>query len=760
MRRIENHARRLLLAGSAGAFALLCGHAAAAADSGTDRSGSVAAPTIEEVVVTAEKRSQNIQLVPASVSALQGGKLNDLGLSRLTDYSQYVPGLNITNGGSPGQTSVTLRGIAAVGPGSVVGYYIDDTPLGSSTNYAIATLMALDLMPYDLERFEVLRGPQGTLYGAGAMGGLIKYVLKQADTGAYSAQVGGELSNTSGGSGLGSAFRAALNAPLAQDRLAIRASVYDRNYEGYTDNVFRGDKDSNTGRQYGGRLGLTWKPADSLRVNLNAIWNRTRSDDNAVVTLGNVTTYVDNGAVFYRGEPTLGRLAGSHPFSQPFTKSIDYYSGTVNWDAPAGVTVTSATSWSRTRTHRVQDSSSSYGVYPLLFGLPEGYSDYHLDLDLKKFTQEVRAASASGGRFEWLVGGFYTHESSANHQLANVYDTNYVQLTGPVFSPFFLDAQLPSTYDEYAAFGDLTLNITDRFDVTGGVRYAHNSQDFRQILDGAILGGFTDIPSQSSESVATWSVSSRYRFTDDVMLYGKIATGYRPGGPNAALPGANPTVDSDKLTSYEAGLKSTFLDGRALFNITAYDIEWKGIQLAVNSPSCSCSYLANAGDAYSRGFELEGSFLPIEGLRLGYNAAYTKAELTSLLAGAPPLLTGFQLPGVPRWSGGLTADYAWPLNDQVRASVGAGVRYVGEQNSGAVSASDPNARNPSYTTADLRAGLSTDRFQVNFFVRNLTNKLAYLSQSPQQNPLTGGVATIDATPLEPRVFGVSVDARF
>ena len=718
---------------------------------------------LQEIVVTANKRAESIQTVPSSVSALQGDKLVDLGLTRLTDYSQYVPGLNIQDGGSPGQTSVTLRGIAAFGPGSLVGYYIDDTPLGSSSNYAVASLFALDLMPYDLDRFEVLRGPQGTLYGGGAMGGLIKYVLKQADANTFSAQVGGELSTTDGGSGLGSAARAAVNIPLIQDILALRASIYDRNYQGYTDNVFIGDRDSNTGKEYGGRVALTWKPWDDLRVNLNGIWNRIQSDDNAVVTLGNVSTYTENGALFYKGQPTLGTLAGSHPFLQPFSKDLHYYSGTINYDAPYGITLTSASSWSDTTTVRVQDSTSSYGQYPPLFGQPAGYSNYLLDLDLKKFTQELRATSATGGRFEWLIGGFYTNETNSNYQLANVYDTNYQQLTGPVFSPFFFYAKLPSTYKEYAAFGDLTLNVTSQFDLTGGVRYAHNSQDFTQISDGVVLGGFTDQPGHSSQGVTTWSVSSRYTFTNNIMAYAKVATGYRPGGPNVVIAGANPTVSSDTLTSYETGVKSTFLDGRVLFNISVYDIDWKGIQLAVSNTTCSCSYLANAGDAYSRGVELEGDWLPLEGLRLGFNAAYTKAQLTSLVTGAPPFLTGFQLPGVPEWSAGLTADYSWVLTGQIKANIGAGVRYIGEENVSPVSAPGSgslNTVNPAYTTGDLRAGLLLDRYKVNFFVRNFTNKMAYLWGAPQQNPLTGAVPTIDAVPLQPRVIGVSVDVKF
>jgi iron complex outermembrane recepter protein len=719
---------------------------------------------LEEVVVTAEKRAQSIQTVATSVSAIQGDRLVDLGMSRLADYSQYIPGLDIQDGGSPGQSSVTLRGIAVLGSGSLVGSYIDDAPLGSSSNYAVASLFALDLMPYDLDRLEVLRGPQGTLYGGGAMGGLLKYVLKQANTDKYSAEAGGELSHTQGGGGVGYAIRAAGNIPLIQDKLGIRASIYDRRYQGYTDDVFVGDKDSNTGREYGGRVALTWNPLESMRVNVSGLWNRTQSDDNAVVTLGNISTYEQDGAEFFRGQPTYGSLAGSHPFEQPFSKKLDYYEGTINYDAPGGITITSASSWSRTATLRVQDTTASYGDFPAALGEPTaGYnSNYLLDLRLRKFTQELRATSTSGGRFEWLIGGFYTDEKNSNYQVANVYDSNYLPLNNPTFSPFFFYAKLPSTYKEYAAFGDLTLNVTSRFDVTGGVRYARNSQDFTQITDGFVLGGFTDQQGHSSEGITTWSASSRYRFTRDIMLYTKVATGYRPGGPNLAIPGAKPTVDSDTLTSYEAGLKSTFFDDRVLFNVTGYYIDWKGIQLQVSNAACSCSYLANAGNAYSRGVELEGDVRPLEGLRLGYNAAYNKGRLTSLLEGAPPFFKGFQLPGVPVWSTGLTADYSWSLASEIKADVGAGLRYVGEENVTAVSAaaSSPNSKQPSYAVADLRAGLLINRYKINFFIRNVANRVVYLSQAPQQSALTGVVGSIDVVPLQPRVFGMSLDAQF
>lgn len=161
--------------------------------------------------------------------------------------------------------------------------------------------------------------------------------------------------------------------------------------------------------------------------------------------------------------------------------------------------------------------------------------------------------------------------------------------------------------------------------------------------------------------------------------------------------------------------------------------------------------------AYFTTLAREGSFRPVQGLAIGYNTAYTRAELTTLLSDVPGLLTGFQLPGVPKWSGGLTADYSWPLNAQLSANIGAGIRYVGEKNATSVSATDPNTRDPSYTTGDARAGLSNGKWTANLFVRNVTNKRVYLTQSPQTNPFTGEVPSIDALPLESRVAGLSFD---
>lgn len=205
------------------------------------RAAEGGAGVIDEIVVTAQKRSESLQDVPVSMSAFGDEQLTRVHATQLQDYAAYMPGINISNGGSPGQTSITLRGIAAVGPGSVVGTYVDETPLGASNNYARATSFALDLMPYDIERVEVLRGPQGTLYGAGSMGGLLKYVLKEPGTEAFEFRAGVEGSNVSGADDLGWGARAGVNVPLG-DKVALRASYFQQTTPGYIDNVDTGKK--------------------------------------------------------------------------------------------------------------------------------------------------------------------------------------------------------------------------------------------------------------------------------------------------------------------------------------------------------------------------------------------------------------------------------------------------------------------------------------------------------------------------------------
>ncbi|ATQ43367.1 TonB-dependent receptor [Caulobacter mirabilis] len=754
---IRSKFRAVALAGVAlGAF----GAPAFAAESGAGNPADDT--TLEEVVVTAEKRVENLTKVAASVSAITSEKMEEAGLSRLTDYAAYIPGFNVNDGGSPGQVTVTLRGIAAVGPGSLVGFYLGDAPMGSSTNYARSTTFSLDLMPYDLERLEVLRGPQGTLYGSGAMGGIVKYVLKAPKIGAFSAEAGGELSYTENANGLSKGLRAAVNVPVS-DTFAFRVSAYDYEGAGYTDNTLLKIRGTDANRRYGGRIAAQWRPTDDLEVDLNAFFVRIDSEDNAFASLGVKQTAAAPGAL----HPTLtksfpfGELGQNLPFREPFQKSIDYYSATVKWD-PGPVQVISSTTWSRTKTHQVRDMSATYGAYTLLAGIPPGVSKLDLSMALDKFSQEIRVVSPSAGRFEWMAGAFYTHEDSSNVQEVTVLDSAYRPINSPIFSPLFLYGALPTKYREFAVFGNATYKFSETFDITAGARFAHNDQDFRQISYGYPLNGAVDSPGKSKEDVKTWMVNARYHFDRNSMFYARVATGYRPGGPNNVLPGVEPTVNADTLISYEAGLKSSFWSGRAAVNATLYYIDWSGIQLSVNNASNTASYLANAGDAFSKGVELEGVVRPIPGLTVGGNVAYNKAELTRLARGAPAFLLGEQLPGVPTYRAGAYVEYAWDLGDDWRATVGATATYSGERWTAAPTRTGYNneTKDEAYTLVDLRGGFSNGRYSFNIFARNVTDERVYLNGVLLTDRVTRQVFQMNATPLTPRTVGVSASVKF
>jgi len=719
------------------------------------RAAEGAAGVIDEIIVTAQKRSESLQDVPISVSAFAEEQLTRVHATQLQDYAAYMPGINISNGGSPGQTSITLRGIAAVGPGSVVGTYVDETPLGASNNYARATSFALDLMPYDIERVEVLRGPQGTLYGAGSMGGLLKYVLKEPDTDEFEVRGGLEGFDVNGADDLGWAARAGVNVPLGES-VALRASYFQQNTPGYIDNTYTGEEDVNELEQSGGRASLLWQISDTASLKVNALWQQLDSDNNGTMALGLVDTDP------FRATRSFGDLATSIPNEEAFSKDVDYYSATLSWNL-GWADFVSATSYSKTHTSQTQDASITYGsLFPILsvlFELPgapfdEGLSKFNLTLDHEKWTQEFRLASSGEGAFQWRVGGFYTEEDSKNRQLVDATDLSGVPIEA--FLPYFAFAQLPSQYEELAVFGDVTFKISDSFDVITGLRWASNEQKFRQISTGAIIVTAND-PGESDEDVFTYAISPRWHLTDETMLYARVATGYRPGGPNTIVPGMPRAVEADELTNYELGFKSIFMDGRALLNAAVFYIDWEDIQQARTFGGVSG--LDNAGDAESQGIELESLFSVTPGLQLGLNFAYTDATLKSSPPDLPNAL-GVQLPGVPEWSGAITANYSFTAFGGRGANVGGGWRYVDERYSQVVMLTENLAYAlPAYDVLDLHADVQIDSVTMRLFVKNLTDERAFTG---------GGVTTdgsnqpvrLDLAVLQPRTVGLSIDFQF
>ena len=727
---------------------------APAALSSTDNASLVDADSdapIEEVLVTAQKRTENMQDVPASVSVFHARQLRQLHATTITDYAAYIPGLNVSSGGGPGQTMITLRGIAPVGPGAVVGYYVDDTPLGSSSNYGAAREFGLDLMPYDVERIEVLRGPQGTLYGAGAMGGLLKYVLRRPSVSDFEAWAGAATFGIASASDVGWGVRAGANVPLAAERVGLWSSYFEQQTPGYVDNAQTGAQDSNDVSQRGGRLALLWQIDDAVSLQLGGLWQRIRSSDDAAVSL--TLTGVDPPT----GVADHGALTSFHPLLQPFSQDIDHYSATLEWDLGWG-SLMSASSYSRTRTHHVQDASSIFGfLYPEATGgaVAAGYAPFHIALELRKRTQELRLVSQPGGRIEWLVGAFYTKEDGEH--VRNVFALDSAGQPIPQFEPRFLFVEFPSRYEEVAGFGSATMQLTERFDVTAGVRWARNRQHFRQISGGleSVIGPPTDVSGSSSEDVVTYSVSPRWHASANTMLYARVATGYRPGGPNPRALDLPPTVAADTLTNYELGMKTQLLAGRAKVNVAAFRIDWRDIQQAVIVGGVGSA--DNTGNAVSKGFELETAWLPGDGLRIGVNAAYSDPRLISPEAG----IAAGRLGNTPRWSASAVLDYEFALANRWTAHIGGGWRYVGEQGT-AIAArigTDNSYVLPSYTALDLSADVTRGDWVIRVFARNVTDRRAYIG---------GGLGVdadnvpygIDLNALQPRTLGISVDVGF
>lgn len=730
--------------------ALLSMSCAAAAQQ-ADRAGQAApaAPpeakaqstTLETVTVTALKRRENEREVPAAISVVGEQLLESQHVTQLSDLQGYLPAMTIRDGGTPGQTSVSLRGIPTIGSAAVVGTYIDDTPLGSSSSFARAGSFVLDLLPYDVQRVEVLRGPQGTLYGAGAMGGLLKYVLKDPDLDSFEGRAGLGLSSVRGAGEPGWNARAGINAPLVEGKLALRASIAQETTPGWIDNAREGRRGINDARQRGIHASLLWQPNEDARLKLTALRQTVDADDNSLEPLTTALT------------PRYGRDRTGKPVRETFEKTVDYFAATWNQDL-GWADLVSATGYSKTDTDQVNDQTLVYGpLFPRLYGAPPGVSRFPLTLKLSKWSQELRLTSKSGGKLEWMLGGFYTREQSDNRQIVDARTPDGVPLAGA--EPLAV-IDLPSTYREAALFGNLTYQFHPRLDATLGLRYARNDQDFAQIVSAGKLLPLGRSTGRSSENVTTYLLGTRWRLDEDNMLYLRVASGYRPGGPNFAVPGVPPSVDSDTLVSYEIGWKALLLDRRASIDLAAYRIDWKDIQLSASKNGLS--YRANGGDARSSGVELTTAFKLGPSLRVGFNASYTDAWLVDA---APSIggRVGDTLPGIPLWTGALTADYEFVLPRGMSGHVGGGYRWTGARMTN-VDGNRDSAALAAGGQFDLNADVSKGRWTLRAYVRNLADSRDFTALAPVRSAATGTVSEWQGNRLQPRTFGLEFDLWF
>jgi iron complex outermembrane receptor protein len=718
---------------------------------------------IGEIIVTATKREENLQDIPLPVSVETSGQLLEAGYTNLLDYAANVPSLNAGSLGTPGQTQVSIRGISSTSAVSAIGVYLDDVAMGSSNGWALGSTTLLDMMPYELDRIEVLRGPQGTLYGEGAMGGIIKYVLKTASTTKFEADVGADMSTIYGARTPGYTVRTRVNLPVLDGVLGVSVGGFDKVTPGFMYNQYTGQRYTNRDREYGGRLAVLWTPSSDVSVKFTGLTQEIQANDSYNAQFAGFTkTATPGGPLELVPTHPLPDLTKNVAFLSPFDQHLNFASATVDWNT-GPFDVISSTSYSSQRSHRILDQSPGIGSALQSFGgTGPGLATFDQYFGLNKFDQEIRLSSTQGNTIDWLAGVFYTKEGSFNDQYFEAFNYNFQPIAPYPHDLYY--AAIPSTMKEYAGFGNVTWRLTDAFNVTAGGRYAYSEQS---INDFVYPPGVFGLPGFSHaafhEKVTTWLGTAEYHFDKDTMIYGRAASGYRPGGLQAVA--GSETYKSDSLINYELGLKSTFLDRKMRINLAGFRIDWKDIQLNAITPA-NINYIANGGKAVSQGFEIESLYSPIHGLTLGVNAAYTNAHLTSVIANANYLLTGYQLPFVPKVTASFTADYDWALTGRWTARVGGAYRYTGRQylatvESASSKASSPTVQIPGYSVFDLHASVREEHLTVSLYARNIANSRALTGANFNQT--TDGVTgaqQVSITNLQPRMLALGFDYAF
>jgi iron complex outermembrane receptor protein len=744
-------------AGIAAFFAAVAAaFSASAEEPNTDSRG------LEQVVVTAEKKTERLQDVPIPVTAIGGATLDDSNQLSLQDYYSLVPGLNIATN-LWHSTFLSIRGISTgsnsyiVNP--TVGITVDDVPYGGSWGYGFATQLP-DVDPADLARIEVLRGPQGTLYGASSMGGLLKYVTIDPSTKDVSGRLEAGASDVHNGAEVGYSARGSVNVPLTET-LAIRASAFTRLDPGYIDNPVRHIDGINEERTSGARVAALWRPTDTVSLKLSALYQNQKTDGESVVTIPTPDNYYFNTLSADQQSYTTSQQSGLTGLQQNFApgtgkseRQVQAYSANLN--AKLGNVDLTVLSGYNVNSHddNYDGSVFFYGYTQPIYGTP--YSLGYNVGTTRKYSEEIRLSGSIWEKVDWLLGGFYTHERSdfTNNNVVAV------DQTGAPIAAYYI-GQNTAIYREYAGFADITLHVFDRFDVQIGARESQIKESYTGFYAGPLVGDVvtaTPYPDVSANAF-TYLFTPQFKITPDAMIYARLASGYRAGGPNRQpVLQSQGTVPSsynpDKTYNYEVGAKADFLDHTLSLDASLYYIDWKGIQLQ-ETTALGGTYIGNAAKAKSEGLELTVAVRPVSGLTVAGWIAVGKAELTADLplgSGAYGI-SGDRLPNTSRVSGNVSVDENFALTADVTAFVGGVVSYMGDRKWD-FTLSSYRQDLPAYTKVDLRAGLKYGQWTMNVYGNNIGDKRGLLAGAENQ------YFPYDLTYIQPRTVGLNLVRTF
>lgn len=730
--------------------------------------------SLEVIEVTATRRSGSIQAAPLNITALDADVMKDQNISELADVARWVPGLTITDQGGRSGSPIIVRGLNtnSSGPssdGGTVATYINEIPV------------SVDMRLVDVERVEVLIGPQGTLYGAGTLGGAIRYMLKEPELDFISGEVFGDVFQTQESDSVGGEAGFILNLPLIEDKLAVRTSLNIYEDPGFIDYAYtvrepgvsitdpdwtnldavnsnlKNEKDANGETTTTGRISLRYKANESFEGTLNYFYQKQDTEGRSIVHHNSLNE--NNGL-----NDRIGKYESAYRFEEPREKEDQLLSLELKADLGFAELV-SATGISHFEADGQRDQTD------LLIRLDYGYEEFpsfsaftrELD-EVDTFTQELRLVSQSDSDLSWIVGGFYnkTDTDASSREYTPGFDQFAVDnFGGAQLRPDSLEYLeiTGSKVTESALFGEVGYQVTDKLDITIGARFYEYDVDAKAAFDfplaNTLFGGAEpDAISISYENDKAGDdgtllkFNAKYQFTDSVMAYATISEGFRVGGSNllAACPDPLPEnqqtgcgnsderlFESDTTTNYELGFKSTWMRSQLHFNAALFNVDWDNAQIAATTAVGQLPYLTNVESANAKGIEIATRAILSDSFTAYATYAYTKAELTS---DAEYLFNadgnedspkdGDRLPGSPEHQFSMGINYQTEVFNDKTLDINYGLTAQSDVIS-KVGLRDNGEALPGYSLSNISAKLTADAWSTTLYVDNLFNKYAVTS---------------------------------
>lgn len=789
---------------------------AAAASAASKQTG------IAQVVVTATKRKEDVSKVPISMSVIGGDELTAQHITDYADVTRSIPNISFSGAGGggdagdgPGLSNIQIRGISSSAGSSTVGVYLDDVSMTQANQYSMGTP---EPKFFDIDHVEVLRGPQGTLYGASSMGGTVKFITNQPNTKEESLEFYTEASHTQGANTPNYNGNIVINKPLIPGELAIRVGVEAQHIGGYINQVDQTTANvinSGINWQDNGvvKIGVKWTPTKDLTIMPNIISQKVKTGDTDV----SYSNLIQGGNVALDGNGNpipLQKFQTSKTTNERGSDALTVPSLTINYNTDIG-DITSVTSYFKREFKRIQDGTftnswqlANYymapdpvtgGLTPMAQEIQALPSAVTLENEVKQFSQELRMASKpyekGGSPVTWLVGAYASNGYTKIHENDFVYGLNatfakygqdptafpgvwntpdWVSDPSGVAEGFPNDNTWTGTYkyhdSQQSVFGEANYYFTPELHVTAGIRYLRAQQTFSSFQDLFYQGDTPTVNGATvSGSKSTPKFAVIWEMSPTNSVFATAAEGFRLGGANSqvpwqlcGLPGPNAAgYASDSLWSYEVGDKARFFNNTVQLNTSLFYVKWKNMQQELEL-ACSFAYDVNVGTATSYGGEVELKVKPISSLLIDLAGGYTHATLDSNAgadAGIPGATKGAWIPGVPNFNAALTATYSYDITDDYFGFVRGAGHFVGTSYGGLafLPSGDPNPdfNRPAYHTFDISTGVSWKEWEATLFVKNLTNNNMVV-QKPIEQAQTGGLVYR----IAPREIGVSLSAKF